>query len=59
MENVERNAVVEINGKPLVDDSIPFDQNNIKLLEHLIELSDCPCDPSRRHERLGQKIAVV
>jgi len=38
VENVERNAVVEINGKPLVNDSIPFDQNNIKLLEHLIEL---------------------
>ena len=25
----------------------------------LIELAECPCDPRRRHERLGQKVAVV
>lgn len=24
-----------------------------------IEFSECPCDPRRRHERLGQKVAVV
>lgn len=28
-------------------------------IESIIELSECPCDPRRRHERLGQKVAVV
>jgi hypothetical protein len=27
--------------------------------EQAIELSECPCDPRRRHERLEQKVAVV
>lgn len=29
------------------------------LVNSAIELSECPCDPRRRHERLGQKVAVV
>lgn len=29
------------------------------LADRDIELSECPCDPRRRHERLGKKVAVV
>lgn len=43
--------------KHLVDDSIAA--HNIEFTDKLIELSECPCDPRRRHERLGQKVAVV
>ena len=29
------------------------------MLDHVVNLSECPCDPRRRHERLWQKVAVV
>lgn len=29
------------------------------MADDIIELSECPCDPRRRHERLGQKVAVI
>lgn len=32
---------------------------SIHLVDYALELSECPCDPRRRHERLGQKVAVV
>ena len=35
------------------------DEQLVKAQDMAIELSDCPCDPRRRHERLGQRVAVV
>ena len=39
--------------------SIAVDDQIHSSIEAAIELSECPCDPRRRHERLGQKVAVV
>ncbi len=36
-----------------------LDHTDKDLVHEAIELSDCPCDPRRRHERLAQKVAVV
>lgn len=48
-----------LDATPIVRISETGELYDWSMTDKLIELSECPCDPRRRHERLGQKVAVV
>lgn len=56
-EAVPSNGIVKTPALFILDS--PAGTVKIATVDYFINLSECPCDPRRRHERLGQKIAVV
>ena len=48
-----------LNGNTAVGIMSSSDGLGAAIADIALELSECPCDPRRRHERLGQKVAVV
>lgn len=47
------------NFQPLVRIAESNELYDWSLTDHLIELSECPCDPRRRDERFQRRVAVV